>query len=1558
MQALLGLQGSIGNRALGAMLAQRSPMKTAPVGDKVDPLTAAARTFASHEAGDLFEARNSHDELSTIVAVGHNTTYAMDLDGDSVRLLSFRPKGALKGTERGFIDVRGTRWTNAEGTLVAYDEDHLTGDETRALVEALGIEWGGSEPVWIYVVLGEDADFAPQAPPPDPKSEHDGDTPAMRKRAAATVAALEAAWKDRPDPKHSALAGKPAFTSRYSERTGWHIRITLDTEQTEVKLTAADSTEAVDERVAAAVDRMRAQYDTPGAQHATFTGGKNDPKAPPPPDWWVPFEESEAVKDGEQGATAPRLPAEILYKPKPEDTHPTVVAGATYDFKMRVHWEFGGQYGFAEAMNEGYYWELLAASPADWSRLSGEQAVPPRAAPAGGAAPAREQPAAGTQPNGGASSGNGAQPATAPATAPAADPATPAKAPKKLEDTKIGTGDRQSRKDDMLSKGHYEGERVSEDMAADLDEGDYSGFVGEDIAGGYRILSTHAMSLIGDVLDYRDLSNRRIRFEEPGYYIVRCMAATTGSTKDPNSYIRSPSVAVIPIKVQKPKAVAKQSAISSLADAGGTGGYERWQASLASDKQMVGAGTSLQHRFSADATLAGRLDADPIGVGNDFSAPELLFLTVADGQRMSVDALTKVYEAQQKAEDDGGDKIEEWYGELKENDGGRRDYPVGASFVVTETGEEIPLRLMVGEAKDSTDDRPHWTIFDITSSQSRDRYEGYANVGGVPIPAAAGGHEIALRSALREFAGGNPYGYGEIGLAWPEHFRGIDLNAKLMPNFLHSAPNAEKRKKHRHENYVKIATLIATVATFGGEGALEEAAQLAVNLMSAANAIEAIRDRIRTGHLWELGTLLDIAQVVGGVKALGSGARSVLAASKTVKAVRATEKGLELLTVLEHGLQTVSIPIALWEQLKAIDQMPEGTSGLHKAALAAFAFGRAVRDGTVLVHSITAEEAPRFYDDSKEHEQEGKAPKQLPPGSTPPEPDDQQKKPKDDEPGVGLPPVGAPAAGSGTPKGKTYTTETVPGMSKHVAGTVQGMCDEYGVVIDVRPTTGTAPEWRGKGAVPKPEVIKAKTINEYDRLLGAPEGAIGLVGYFDPKLPRRPSGMDDHDWAALNNRFQQRQKEFTGLASDMAKLEKAGTVRVEGKVVMLVNPHVGAGEQQYSPVTGDHDLFDIHWADGRKMTDEAADAIANLMRGMNVDIEHPAHMRWKPTNAKDQKMYDDIAKQHSGGADHTQDLIRFEPGQAPHDAKAGDAITPVQPRKGRKWDSGGSGPGGSGSGGPGHDGGGHEGGGGGGGAGPSGSGGGGNHDRDESDFGDIDDPRYGRTKAERQQLIQGAQRTRAAAFQRLDALPHGMDPAERNYRYRRELAQVDFAQARRDHPEEAGVWDRIEDAYATLRDPNAIAEAIYAIRLGADAAGITPTEYLVRFFGGEQNMGHVLGNDDFVPASRGDAPPIDDPFAKDVHGSFPHIFQEYLLALHWMHEPGGGRRAAGDFRRAIFDLTRPGVPRGADTPPMYTTVWDALFDEDRANHINRPEKLTPILVDALGLPGATPNGAP
>ena len=61
-----------------------------------------------------------------------------------------------------------------------------------------------------------------------------------------------------------------------------------------------------------------------------------------------------------------------------------------------------GVFGWAEAMNAGYYWELLEASEDDWFRLSGEErpgvlqeqpAGQPTRPPGGSAIPAPQQPA-------------------------------------------------------------------------------------------------------------------------------------------------------------------------------------------------------------------------------------------------------------------------------------------------------------------------------------------------------------------------------------------------------------------------------------------------------------------------------------------------------------------------------------------------------------------------------------------------------------------------------------------------------------------------------------------------------------------------------------------------------------------------------------------------------------------------------------------------------------------------------------------------------------------------------------------------------------------------------------------------------------------------------------------------------------------------------------------------------------------------------------------------------------------------------------------------------------
>ncbi|KND30668.1 hypothetical protein IQ60_20115, partial [Streptomyces europaeiscabiei] len=99
----------------------------------------------------------------------------------------------------------------------------------------------------------------------------------------------------------------------------------------------------------------------------------------------------------------------------------------------------------------------------------------------------------------------------------------------------------------------------------------------------------------------------------------------------------------------------------------------------------------------------------------------------------------------------------------------------------------------------------------------------------------------------------------------------------------------------------------------------------------------------------------------------------------------------------------------------------------------------------------------------------------------------------------------------------TWTQKLKPGQvdsytARHVYGIPEKNFDKFrdvardrNVVVDVRPTNPSAPNWLDAGAMPKPQDIKAKTVNEVDVLLGADAGNVGLVGYFQPVLPDQGS---------------------------------------------------------------------------------------------------------------------------------------------------------------------------------------------------------------------------------------------------------------------------------------------------------------------------------------------------------------------------------------------------------------------------------------------------------------------
>lgn len=146
----------------------------------------------------------------------------------------------------------------------------------------------------------------------------------------------------------------------------------------------------------------------------------------------------------------------------------------------------------------------------------------------------------------------------------------------------------------------------------------------------------------------------------------------------------------------------------------------------------------------------------------------------------------------------------------------------------------------------------------------------------------------------------------------------------------------------------------------------------------------------------------------------------------------------------------------------------------------------------------------------------------------------------------------------------------------------QSFADRRDLVIDVRPTNPSSVPWLHEGALPKPQAIKAKTINDYDVLLGADPESKGLAGYFSPgELPPR-GGMSDADYAGLARRREERLAEFDTYADTMDELGRRdardGRFEVQNGTIYGYD-----SDGVRRPVAGDHDMFDIRRPDGSRL---------------------------------------------------------------------------------------------------------------------------------------------------------------------------------------------------------------------------------------------------------------------------------------------------------------------------------------------------------------------------------------
>ena len=260
------------------------------------------------------------------------------------------------------------------------------------------------------------------------------------------------------------------------------------------------------------------------------------------------------------------------------------------------------------------------------------------------------------------------------------------------------------------------------------------------------------------------------------------------------------------------------------------------------------------------------------------------------------------------------------------------------------------------------------------------------------------------------------------------------------------------------------------------------------------------------------------------------------------------------------------------------------------------------------------------------------------------------RPPRQRPPGPNLfQPVAATAMKAMTPKQIEAYIEAKYGMPDYNQRFFQQFADREGLIIDVRPTNPESVAWLRRGALPKPYLVKAKTINAIDVKLGAPAGMEGTVGFFKPIEPD-PANFTPAEWPKVWARYEQRLDEQTAIAADMAKLEQTGLYQVQDGVVYgRLDP-----EQPWQPITGDHDIYNIRTRFGdqvpggeypEKTPQGTYNQLIQRMVDQQFGVMHGAHMYWRPAPGfQTTNVWAPIIQGHRVGA---EELIRFAPNVPP-----------------------------------------------------------------------------------------------------------------------------------------------------------------------------------------------------------------------------------------------------------------------------------------------------------------------
>jgi hypothetical protein len=172
---------------------------------------------------------------------------------------------------------------------------------------------------------------------------------------------------------------------------------------------------------------------------------------------------------------------------------------------------------------------------------------------------------------------------------------------------------------------------------------------------------------------------------------------------------------------------------------------------------------------------------------------------------------------------------------------------------------------------------------------------------------------------------------------------------------------------------------------------------------------------------------------------------------------------------------------------------------------------------------------------------------------------------------------GQPAPGLDEVKFKDWMETDTPNMVGRDMTLVQEAGDVNDAVIVMRETNPASQPWiKAKAADPKPLPIKAKTVNEYDRLLGFDDTPFdpnfsssneGLVACKNPKLPPKPPEMSPAEYNQVIKRYVQRRVEYMDNKAYYESMERQGLIDWNRETGVISNPRTGR------PFAGDNDPF-------------------------------------------------------------------------------------------------------------------------------------------------------------------------------------------------------------------------------------------------------------------------------------------------------------------------------------------------------------------------------------------------